>query len=769
MLTAVLSGFVLAALAPWIHRLAGRRTGWILALLPFGLMTYFISLSGPVLGGEALREIHSWAPSLGLDLSFHLDGLALLFVLLISGIGGLVVVYSGSYLEGHPQAGRFHAYILAFMASMLGVVTADNVLALYVFWELTGLTSYFLIGFEHERKAAREAALSALLVTTAGGLALLAGLLLMGSAGGSMDISGLASQADVLRGHALYPAILALVLAGAFTKSAQFPFHFWLPAAMEAPTPVSAYLHSATMVKAGVYLLARLSPVLGGGPGWFPALAVAGAVTAAGGAWLALVQTDLKLLLAYATVSALGVMTALLGIGNEAAVAAAMAFLAAHALYKGGLFLVSGIVDHKTGERDATRLSGLGRTMPVTAAAAILAALSMAGVPLFAGFAAKERVLEAVLETGRLPPISTLILAALVPAGAAYVAVAVTVGVRPFLGRRAPTPKEPHRPSAALWLGPLLLAALGLAAGIVHVPFAGLVAPAASAILSRPAALDLAIWHGITPALGLGVLVLGLGVWIYTVRGRLLHLRSRFPRPASWGPAAWYRSGLAGLMALANRQTRLIQSGYLRYYLLTVIAATGALAGHVLLTRMPLAWDLPPTDLRFYELALAAVVLLAALAAVRSRSRLGAVASLGMVAYGVALLFLLYGAPDLAMVQFVIETVTVVLFVLALYHLPVYSVVSSGRARLRDAAAALAAGGLMTVLLLAATNARQFPAISDFYAAHSVPEGHGRNVVNVILVDFRALDTLGEIAVLAVAGAGAYALLKLRIGRGDGE
>jgi multicomponent Na+:H+ antiporter subunit A len=766
MLIAILSGFVLAALAPWIHRFAGRATGWLLSLHPFGLTVYFLVLAGAVTRGTAVEAGLPWAPSLGIALTFRLDGLGLLFALLICGIGGIVLVYSGEYMKKKPLAGRFHAYILAFMTSMLGVVTADNLLVLYVFWELTTVSSYLLIGFDHEKKKARDAALQALLVTVTGGLALFAGLLMMGHAGGSMELSDLLTRGEALRGHALYVPILALVLLGAFTKSAQFPFHFWLPSAMEAPTPVSAYLHSATMVKAGVYLLARLSPALGGSEAWFTAVTAAGAATAVTGAWLALYQTDLKRLLAYSTVSALGIMTMLLGAGSASAVGAAVVFLAAHALYKGTLFLTAGIIDHETGERDATRLGGLWRRMPQTAAAAVVAAAAMAGLPPMAGFIAKETVLAATLDPeAAFVPLALVI----VLAGMSFVTVAAVTGLAPFAGSLRAAPPERRRTPFALWSGPAILAGLGLAGGFFRGPFAALAASASEAIRGAPVEIDIALWHGLTPALGLSALSLAGGAALFARRGALLGLRPRFPRPAAWGPAAWYEAGLRAMNALARAQTRLLQSGYLRYYLLITVAATGVLAGHALLSRMPLAWDSPPTDLRFYELALAAIVLLAALAAVRSRSRLGAVAALGMVAYGVALLFLVYGAPDLAMVQFVIETVTVVLFVLALYHLPGYSVLSSGSARLRDAAAALAAGGLMTVLLLAATNARPFPAISDFYAARSVPEAHGRNIVNVILVDFRALDTLGEIAVLAVAGAGAYALLKLRIGKRDGE
>src|ERR1044071_2521246 len=359
MLIAVLSGFAAALGAPWFYKVARGATGWLIALLPLGLMIYFARFVEPVAAGQVIAISYNWVPSLGIQLSFLIDGLSLLFAFLISGIGALIFVYAGDYLHGHPQLGRFYAYILIFMASMLGLVLADNLIAVYVFWELTSISSYFLIGFDHHRESARAAALQALLVTGAGGLALLAGVLLLGKAGGSLEISMLLKNGDMVRSNALYVPILFLVFAGAFTKSAQVPFHFWLPSAMEAPTPVSAYLHSATMVKAGVYLLARLTPVLGGTDLWHYALSIVGAVTMGTGAYVALRQSDLKRMLAYLTVSALGMLILFIGVGTSQALAAAIVFLLAHALYKGALFLVTGILDHQTGSRDVNDLGGL--------------------------------------------------------------------------------------------------------------------------------------------------------------------------------------------------------------------------------------------------------------------------------------------------------------------------------------------------------------------------------------------------------------------------
>lgn len=763
MLFAVLSGFVLAGFAPWIHRLAPRSSAWLLALLPLGLAGYFLAHAAAVAGGEPIRTFHPWAPSLGVNLSFSLDGLSLLFALLISGIGALVVVYAGGYLEGNPHAGRFHAYILAFMASMLGVVLADNLLILFVFWELTSVTSYLLIGFDHDRDKARKAALQALLVTGGGGLALLAGFLLVGEIGGSMEISVLSHRGEALRASPLYVPALLLVLVGAFAKSAQFPFHFWLPNAMEAPSPASAYLHAATMVKAGVYLLARLSPVLGDDPAWQVPVTAVGAATMLAGAWLALQQAYFKRLLAYSTVSALGALTMMLGIGTGPAVTAAIVFLPAHALYKGALFLVAGSVDRAAGERDAARLSGLARKMPITAAAAFTAAASMAGLPPLTGFLAKENLLGAVSAAPAFRVAATL---AVILTGAAYVAIAFVVGVRPFAGTLRPTRIEPREAPAALWLGPALLGFLGLLGGILPGPFVPVLSAAVSAVLGWDYEVYLALWHGFEPMLILSAAAVAGGIALCAARGRLLSLRERWEHLGALGPSGWYDSGMKQLAFLARTQTRLLQSGYLRTYLLTILIATLAAAVFALFREGGVRVGAPLSGARFYELCLAAVVLAAAAATVRSRSRLAAVACLGVVGYGIALIFILRGAPDLAMTQFIIETVTVVLFVLALHHLPPYTRISTRASRARDAVVSLLFGGLMAGFVLVATAGRRLPPISGYFAETSVPMAHGRNIVNVILVDFRALDTLGEITVLAVAGIGAYALLKLRPGKG---
>ncbi len=762
MAAAVLSGFILALFAPWLYRIAKRRVGWIAALLPIELTLYFAAHLPAVATGEVITVSHPWVPLLGISLSFYLDGLSLLFALLISGIGALVLIYAGGYLSDHPQLGRFYLFILMFMASMLGVVLAGNLLTLFVFWELTSLSSYLLIGFDHEREAARSAALQALLVTGGGGLALMAGLVLLGQVGESFEFSVLLQKGDLFRNHALYLPILLLVLLGAFTKSAQVPFHFWLPGAMEGPTPVSAYLHSATMVKAGIYLMARLTPLLGGTDPWFYIVSTVGAATMLITGVLAFYQNDLKRVLAYSTVSVLGTLTMLLGLGTAEAIKATVVYLFAHALYKGALFMVAGAVYHETGDLDLRRLQGLGRKMPITAAAAGLAALSMAGIPPAFGFIGKEMLYTAGDE---MSSTRLLWLGAMVIGSLLFVAVGGMVGFAPFFsGKRGADTTTAHEAPVSLWIGPVLLAGLGLFFGLFPGPAERLVlAPAASAILRRPTELHLALWHGVNPIIILSAAAISAGAGLYAARDRILAATQGLKEISRWGPARGYDAAVRGMMRLAQVQTRLLQDGRLRIYLAIVAGTTVGLIGYTLFDRGGFVRPERGTPLRFYEFAIGTVILSAAFAATQTTSRLGAVTALGVVGYGVALIYILYGAPDLAMTQFLIETFMVILFVLVFYHLPRLSPPADWKTRTRDLIVSLGVGGLMSLFAIMVSPLQFHPPISSFFAEESLPSGHGRNIVNVILVDFRAFDTLGEITVLSVAAFGVYALLKFRL------
>ncbi len=765
MLWSVLSAFALALCAPWLVRLRPAESGWILALLPAALSLYFFGQITSVALGVPVVESTPWVAQFGIYLSFYLDGLSLLFALLITGVGALIVVYAGSYLAGDAQLGRFYLYLISFMGAMLGLVLAGNLITLFIFWELTSISSYFLIGFRHREEASRAAALQALLVTAGGGLALMAAFVLIGIAGGSFELSVLLQQGDLLFAHPLYGAIVILVLLGCFTKSAQVPFHFWLPSAMQAPTPVSAYLHSVTMVKAGVYLLARLSPVLGGSALWQWSLLSAGALTMLLGAAMALGQTDLKRILAYTTVNALGTLVFLLGIGTETAIHAAIVFLLVHSLYKGALFLIAGIVDHETGTRDIRRLGGLVTRMPLIAALASLAALSMAGIPPLVGFIGKETIYHAVLEA---PVAASFLIVLAVLANIFLVVAAAMMTIKPFFGTAASDldAHGGHGVSAAIAAGPFLLAAAGLLVGLFPALVdARLLTPAAEAIFAQATIVKLALWHGINAPLVLSALTLAAGFVLYS-RGAFLARAAQWGgRLAPWGPDRWYRASVSALLAGARAQTRVLQHGYLSLYIFVAFAVV------ILLGAIPF-WlqGLPPLavwteQVQFFELIIALLILAAAAAAIRSPSRLGAIVSMGVIGYGIALIFIEFGAPDLAMTQFIIETITVILFVLVIYRLPSYVELSSRSSRIRDALVATAGGVLMTVFVLAALGAGTESRLIDFFAEETYPAARGRDIVNVILVDFRAMDTLGEIAVLGLAGAGVVALLRIRPGK----
>jgi len=767
MLTPVLILFVASALAPLLHRAFGRRAGVLLATAPALLFAHFARFLAPSASGQALEESWQWVAGLGIRLAFRLDGLSLLFALLVTGIGALVLVYGGGYFKGDPRLPRFYSATLFFMAAMLGLVLADDAIALFVFWELTSVSSYLLIGFDHEQEKARKAALQALFVTGGGGLALLAGLLLLGEVAGTLQLSALGAQAGAIQAHALYLPVLFLVLLGAFTKSAQFPFHFWLPGAMAAPSPVSAYLHSATMVKAGIYLLARLNPALGGTDAWHYLVILAGTATLVTGAVLAYGQTDLKRLLAFTTLSALGTLTVLVGISTELSARAAMVFLLVHALYKAALFLGVGAIDHEAGTRDVRFLGGLARAMPLTAFAVVASALSMAGMPPLFGFVAKELFYEAKQEA---PSAGDLLVVASFAGSALVAAAAALVAWRPFFSRGRATPKHAHEAPPALWLGPVLLATLSVALGLLpDVLAVPLVQPAASAMRGEHTEFVLRPWIGMSPAFLQSLLVLALGAVLYAVHDRALGWLAPVRRLAAWGPDRAYQAVMAGILAVAKAQTRVLQNGVLGWYLLVTIGTTVAVGGYALATRVgPVPIGLEPVSLG--EAAVALAMVAGAVAVVRAQSLLFAVAALGVVGYGVAVVFLLFGGPDLALTQFAIETLSVLLFVLVLRRLPPLRALSPRFERLRDGVVAVAGGVFVAALVLAATAAPHPTPLRDYFGAASLALANGRNVVNVILVDFRGFDTLGEITVLAVAALGVVALLRLRASApGKGE
>lgn len=762
---ALFSGFALSLFVPLLNRLFRQMTGWALALLPLGLFAYFFTLVDEVAEGQILVTQLNWVPSLGIDLTFVVDGWGLALALIVSGMGALVIIYAGSYLKGHSAIGRFYTFILIFMASMLVLVLADNLFLMYIAWELTSLSSFFLIGYYHEKESSQKAALQALLVTGLGGLLMLAGLLWATAVTGSSSFQQIQANRELLLQSPHFLPILILILLGAFTKSAQFPFHFWLPNAMAGPAPVSTYLHSATMVKAGVYLLGRLQPTFGDTGEWFYLVTIVGGTTALLGAWIAWQKTDLKEILAYTTISALGTLVLLLGIGTVLALETAVLFLLIHALYKGGLFMAAGIIDHETGTRDVQALGGLRHKMPWTFAGVLLAAGSMAGLPPFLGFIGKELMYETTLE---LPLYTALLTGILLLTNMLMVTAALILLVRPFFGQ-VKEAQPHHKTPFSMWLGPVILGVLALLFGLAVSSEAisgSLVSPAVSALVGSEKHVHLALWHGLTPMLALSVVTWLGGGLFYLVHRRfqpgVVQLDTAVRRV---GPLQWYHWLLNGTLGLAERFTAVFQNGKLRIYLLYSIVTSLLLVGSALFLRTQFDWgNLGLTPLQLPELILAGVVLAAVALVVRVESRLTAVAALGVIGYGIAVFYILYSAPDLAMTQFSIETLTVILFVLVIYRLPRFERFSSRSTHINDAIVAGFVGILMAGLTLMAqvVHLRGASALTDFFIRSTEPLAKGHNVVNVILVDFRGFDTLIEITVLSVSAIGVFALLRSR-------
>lgn len=769
-----IAGLIAAALvAPFLTGILGRLTGVVLGIAVAALFAS-LCLAIPSVSQGAVHLVQMpWVPSLGVSLDFRLDGLSLLFALLISGIGSLIVFYATGYLGKDRHFGRFLAIILLFAASMMGMVLADHLILLFIFWELTSITSYLLIGFKHEDATSRRNALQALLVTGLGGVALLAGLILLGIAGGSFRITELLEKGDVIVAHPFYPAILILVLLGAFTKSAQFPFHFWLPNAMAAPTPVSAYLHSATMVKAGVYLLLRFTPIMGETGGWNNTLVIVGSVTMLYSALCGLLQKDIKRILAYTTLSVLGVLVMLTGIGTEMAIKSAIVFLLGHALYKAALFMAAGSIDHEAGTRDVTLLGGLRRFMPITAGAALLAALSKSGFPPFFGFIAKELTYKSGLSGVAGEVITWTIIGTAVATNMLLLALAFKVGVHPFFAK----PKADgiihrnnhiHEAPWTMWLGPALLALTGLVLGLLPVAMAKpLIAPASSAAFGEAIEVKLALWYGFNAALLLSVITIVGGIIIYLSRWILWRNVEDDTDPH--GIDELWDKLMAGLMALASWQTRILQNGKLRIYLIVTL---GTAAG-LILWSMVTGWDAyefpvsQPIDP--VTMTVTVLMIIAVIGAIVARKRPTALLFLGFIGFGIALLFARLSAPDLAITQILVETLIVVLFMFVIYRLPRFTIYSSAGARAFDAVFASVFGLIMAVLALKAKGLQIGEPISGQHGDWSYLLAKGKNVVNVILVDFRALDTFGEIIVIAVAALGVFALIMRGLNRGQGQ
>ncbi|WFE39025.1 Na+/H+ antiporter subunit A [Micromonospora sp. WMMD998] len=747
MLVLLILHLVAALLAPSLVRRWGPRACLLLALAPATTAGWAVAHTAAVRDGGAVAETYPWIPQLGFDLALRVTTLSWLMLLLVGGVGALVLVYSARYFRaGSIGLGRFAAVMVAFAGAMLGLVVSDNLLLLYVFWELTTVFSYLLIGHSAERRSSRWAAAHALTVTTLGGLAMLVGFLLLGHHAGGYRLSTVA--ATPLPGGGYLVTAVLLILAGALAKSAVFPFNAWLPVAMAAPTPVSAYLHAAAMVKAGVFLLGLLGPTLAPAGPWRPVTVVAGLVTLVAGGWAALRQCDLKLLLAYGTVSQLGLLAVALGAGTPAAALAGVAMLAAHALFKSALFLVVGLLDHQAGSRDLRELSGVGRAAPVLATVAALAAASMAGVPPLLGFVAKEAVLAAFADR-------PWVLAALVVGSALTVAYSIrflwgAFGTRPGM----PATAVAHAPAAML-LPPAVLAVAGLAAGPAAGWLGGLLDPYAE--LFGPVEEHLALWHGPTAALGLSALVLAGGVALHLARARLAPALAALRSPVSGRQG--YEWVTHRFDRFAIHVTSVTQRGSLPQYLGAVLVVLVLVPGMAMVTTEPWRVHLVPWDSPA-QLVVCVVIAVAAVLAVGARRRLTAMLLVGVTGYGTAMMFVLYGAPDLALTQFLVETATIAVFVLVLRRLPErFSARPLRRSRWVRRVVGVAAGLVAAGLTLTAAGARRAPAISAAFPDLAVTQGYGRNVVNVTLVDIRAWDTMGEISVLVVTATGVASLI----------
>ncbi|WP_417588211.1 monovalent cation/H+ antiporter subunit A [Pararhodobacter oceanensis] len=748
----------LGALLPGLMIRSGRNACAMVTLSITGLALAGLLLNAPaVMAGVTLTEHYTWLPALGLNVNFMLDGLGFLFALMILGIGMLIIIYARFYLSKDDPMGNFYTYLLLFQGAMVGIVLSDNILLLLVFWELTSLSSFLLIGYWKHLPEGRQGARMALAVTGMGGLAMIGGMLILGQIAGSYDISVILTQGEAIRAHDLYVPALVLILLGAFTKSAQFPFHFWLPHAMAAPTPVSAYLHSATMVKAGLFLMARLWPVLSGTPEWFWLVAGAGLITMVLGAVIALFKDDLKALLAFSTVSHLGLITMLLGMGTEYAAKAAVFHIINHATFKAALFMTAGIVDHEAGTRNIRLLGGLRKLMPVTFTIGTIGALSMAGIPFFNGFLSKEMMLEAAWNTSTL-------FAVVATLGAVFsVAYSFRFVVHTFMGpQRNDYPMKPHDPGFGMWAAPAFLAVLVVLIGLFPQQMVGpFVEVVAGAVTGGHPHVHLALWHGLTPALYMSAIAVAGGLVFLALQRSLAPLWDNAPRPEA---KAIFDAIVEAAARAANRVTDSLHDGKISRYLAVftlVVVAYGAWAftggAHSAGTRELLPITL--VELIFFVLLVVACIGLILV----HRKRFVSLIVISIVGLVVSMSFVQFSAADLALTQLTVEVVTVILLLLALNYMPKETPIESGGlARLRDGVIALAAGGGVAALAYAIlTRDMSLPSISEYHVANSYIGGGGNNVVNVILVDFRGFDTMGEIIVLGIAALVIYALVEV--------
>lgn len=794
---AILIPFLAAFLIPFFYRAVKKvHVGWFALIVPVVLFVYLASYTSRIASGEVITDHVAWIPSYGINFTTYLDGLSLIFALLITGIGSLVILYSIYYLSSDEPLGNFYVYLMMFMGAMLGVVMSDNTLVLYVFWELTSISSFLLIAFWFHRKRSREGAQKSLLITVTGGIGMLVGFILLYLVTGTWSIRETIALLPEITEHQLFIPAMLLILLGAFTKSVQFPFHIWLPSAMEAPTPVSAYLHSATMVKAGIYLVARFTPVFGGDAIWFWLVSGVGIVTLFWGSFNAVKQTDLKALLAFSTISQLGMIMTMFGIGSAAlyfgyssdsvlytqATFAALFHLVNHSTFKGALFMIVGIVDHEVGTRDIRRLGGLATLMPITFTVAVIGSLSMAGLPPFNGFLSKEMFFTSVLQAGSLDIFSLETWGVLFPI-IAWVASIFTfiycliIIFQTFLGEyheeRLEHPAK--EPPYGMLISPVILGLLVI--GIFFFPNVlgdYLLRPAMAAVYpsfyaqGEQFAFEISAWHGFNTELFMTIGVVIFGLLLYFLFKYWKRIYTIVPENVSFDTV--YNFGLEQLDQRSNQFTKWYMTGHLRdyfvYIFLFFIIVVGGVFARIGVFDIDLTNDAPITT---FEWLIVITMMVSAVFIIFAKSRLTAILLNGALGYSVAVMFVMFQAPDLALTQAAIETITTVLFLVAYYFLPEWKKEDAPkRTKVINLVISIGVGVVFTVVALSVKNENLFETIAHFFE-NAYELAGGNNIVNAILGDFRAFDTMLEVVVLVIGGIGVYTLTKLKDRKGDGK
>ncbi|MBF0812728.1 Na+/H+ antiporter subunit A [Staphylococcus saprophyticus] len=780
----VLLPLIFALIIPIVYRFYKRiHLGWFVLPIPVVLFIYFLSYISLTMSGNNIMQKANWMPHFGMNFNLYVDGLGLLFSLLITGIGSLIVLYSISYLSRQEQLGNFYCYLLLFMGAMLGVVLSDNLIILYLFWELTSFSSFLLISFWRDKQASIYGAQKSMLVTVFGGLSLLGGIILLSIAGRTTSIQELIHNVSEIQTSPFFILSLILVLIGAITKSAQFPFYIWLPDAMEAPTPVSAYLHSATMVKAGLYLVARVTPIFAVSQGWIWSVTLIGLITLLWASFNATKQQDLKGILAFSTVSQLGMIMSMLGIGAVsyhfegsesqlyvAAFTAAVFHLINHATFKGALFMVTGAIDHSTGTRDVNKLGGLLTIMPISFTITIITSLSMAGIPPFNGFLSKESFLESMIEITNANIFSLNTLGILIPIIAIIGSIFTFVYSVRFIGqiflgshKVDELPKKAHEVSILMLISPAILAVLVVVFGFFPSILTGtIIDPAVNAISqSTGKPTEFHMFHGFTPAFYSTLVIYVIGILLIFTFGywiRLLHLQ-----PTKLTLNYWYDKFGQVTPDYSGKFTDSYVTGFTRNNLIIIFASLIVIT---LVTLLVTPFNIDFKDVsavRPFELIIVVLIITAASMIIFAKSRLFSIIMASAVGYSVAIFFIFFGAPDLALTQFVVESISTALFLLCFYHLPNLNRHKETRTfKLVNIVIAVCAGIVVTVLGLIAYGNRHFGSIAEFYKSNVYDLAHGTNMVNVILVDFRGTDTLFESAVLGIAGLGVYTMIKLR-------